>query len=642
MKKLAIAKDLTLPVDAITQTFLVVGKRGSGKSNTAARLVEQFHHAGLPFVVLDPTDTWYGVRSSRDGSGPGLDNVYVFGGRKADLPLEATAGALIAEVLCEHRISMVLSVKHLSGRERSAFMVAFAMTLFQKWTGGPLHVVLEEAHELAPQMSGSRGNDQNTNNEAAMLGAFKRLWKLGRSSGIGGTAVTQRPASLSKDITTQSEILIAHRTIGPQDVKAIGEWVKYHGQHEQILGELPTLPTGEAFVWAPEFPSDKPIGLRRTTVLLRDTYDSASTPKVGEQRVEPKQLADVDIDRLRSKMAKTIEQAQANDPRELKRLLAQASKDAAVSTKRISELEGQISRTSSFAPSNEGKKEEVAALTDADRALLEKVATRLDEVRADARKTLDTIELVLATRVTEAVTGSLDGSRDRVKITLKAVDELLNAASVKQLLEKLNGLAVISTSPVARPAPQVPAKSASIRHVQTLSPKPQGVSAPAHGDVQLKKGARDILNALAARHPVPMKWSQLALLCGIKARGSTMSSYMSNLRTQGLISESGDDIGVTATGLDYFGDAGPAALQSKAELIAVWSRRLKKGARAILDDLDRRYPAYRSKDELSSDVLGIDAGGSTLSSYLSNLRVAGLIEEDGDGRVRLHSDLEGR
>jgi DNA helicase HerA-like ATPase len=53
-----------------------------------------------------------------------------------------------------------------------------------------------------------------------MLGAFKRLWKLGRASGIGGTAVTQRPASLSKDITTQSEILIAHRTIGPQDVKA--------------------------------------------------------------------------------------------------------------------------------------------------------------------------------------------------------------------------------------------------------------------------------------------------------------------------------------------------------------------------------------------------------------------------------------
>ena len=325
---IALSRNLRLPVDAVTQTFLIVGKRGSGKSNTAARLVEQMHHAKLPFVVLDPVDTWWGLKASADGTGPGLD-VYVFGGRKADLPLEPGAGALIAEVLCEHHISMVLSVKHLSGRERNSFMVAFAQTLFQKWQGGPLHVVLEEAHELAPQMSGGPSSRGNPDNEAAMLGAFKRLWKLGRSSGIGGTAVTQRPASLSKDITTQSEILIAHRTIGPQDVKAIGEWVKYHGQHEQILGDLPTLPTGEAFVWAPEFPADTPIGLMRTTVRRRDTYDSASTPKVGETRVEPKQLADVDLARLRTQMAATLERAKADDPKELKRQLASVRADLA-------------------------------------------------------------------------------------------------------------------------------------------------------------------------------------------------------------------------------------------------------------------------------------------------------------------------
>jgi hypothetical protein len=314
--KIKIADDLSLPLDAVTQTFLIVGKRGSGKSNTAARLVEQFHRARLPFVVLDPIDTWWGLKAGRAGE-KGLD-VYVFGGRKADLPLNAGDGALIADVLCEHRVSMVLSVKHLSGRERSTFMVAFAQRLFQKWVGGPLHLVLEEAHELAPQST------QNAKEgEQQMLGAFKRLWKLGRSSGIGGSAITQRPASLSKDITTQSEILIAHRTIGPQDVKAVGEWVKYHGERLDILAELPTLPTGEAFVWAPEFPEGKPIGLVRTAILLRETYDSASTPKVGEQRVEPKELAPVDLDKLRAKMSATIEKAKAEDPRQLRRQIAE-------------------------------------------------------------------------------------------------------------------------------------------------------------------------------------------------------------------------------------------------------------------------------------------------------------------------------
>jgi hypothetical protein len=147
-----------------------------------------------------------------------------------------------------------------------------------------------------------------------MLGAFKRLWKLGRASGIGGSAITQRPASLSKDITTQSEILIAHRTIGPQDVAAVGQWVKYHGEKLDILAELPMLPTGEAFVWAPEFPEGKALGLIRTAILLRETYDSASTPKVGEQRVEPKELAAVDLEKLRTKMAATIEKAEGRRP----------------------------------------------------------------------------------------------------------------------------------------------------------------------------------------------------------------------------------------------------------------------------------------------------------------------------------------
>jgi len=51
-----------------------------------------------------------------------------------------------------------------------------------------------------------------------MVLAVSWLWKLGCSSGIGGSAITQRPASLSKNVTTPAEILIVHSTIGPQDV----------------------------------------------------------------------------------------------------------------------------------------------------------------------------------------------------------------------------------------------------------------------------------------------------------------------------------------------------------------------------------------------------------------------------------------
>lgn len=86
-RALRVAKDLTLPLDAATQTFLVVGKRGSGKTTTAD------------------------LKSSKDGKHPGL-KVYVFGGRHADLPLEPTAGGLLADTIIEHRISAVLFQKN--------------------------------------------------------------------------------------------------------------------------------------------------------------------------------------------------------------------------------------------------------------------------------------------------------------------------------------------------------------------------------------------------------------------------------------------------------------------------------------------------------------------------------------------------
>ena len=43
--ELRIADDLALPIDAVTETFLIFGKRGSGKTSTSVVLTEEenFH-----------------------------------------------------------------------------------------------------------------------------------------------------------------------------------------------------------------------------------------------------------------------------------------------------------------------------------------------------------------------------------------------------------------------------------------------------------------------------------------------------------------------------------------------------------------------------------------------------------------------
>jgi DNA helicase HerA-like ATPase len=83
---LHIADGLELPLDAVTETFAILAKRGSGKTYTASVMVEEFLGAGLPVCVVDPLGVWWGLRSSADGKSAGQP-VVIFGGDHADVPL---------------------------------------------------------------------------------------------------------------------------------------------------------------------------------------------------------------------------------------------------------------------------------------------------------------------------------------------------------------------------------------------------------------------------------------------------------------------------------------------------------------------------------------------------------------------------
>lgn len=90
--------DLVLPDDAVTQTFAILGKRGSGKSSAAKVMAEEMHAAGHQWVAVDPKGDWHGLRSSVDGKQPGLP-IPVFGGLHGDLDLSPAAGAVMAELI---------------------------------------------------------------------------------------------------------------------------------------------------------------------------------------------------------------------------------------------------------------------------------------------------------------------------------------------------------------------------------------------------------------------------------------------------------------------------------------------------------------------------------------------------------------
>jgi uncharacterized protein len=207
---------------------------------------------------------------------------------------------------------VVLDLSQLRKGEQRRFMTEFAERLYHE-NRQPRHRVLDEADALAPQRP-MKGQER-------LLGASEDLGRRGRARGIGGTLVTQRAAVLNKDVLAQAEVLVARRPIAAQDREASEAWIPVHGtpeQREALMASLPSLPIGTAWLWSPGWLDV----FQHVQIRRKETFASSATPTVGAVRREPKMLAAVDFERLRTRLARVIERTNTEDPRELRRRIA--------------------------------------------------------------------------------------------------------------------------------------------------------------------------------------------------------------------------------------------------------------------------------------------------------------------------------
>lgn len=310
-RTLQLAKNLTLPIEAVTETFALLAKRGAGKSYAASVLVEQMLEARLQVVILDPMGIWYGLRTLADGKTAGFQ-IPVLGGDHGDIPLEAAGGKFVADLVMADRISVVIDVSLFSKKDRKRFVADFAERLYRK-NREAMHLVLEEADMFAPQKPQA--------GEQRMLGAVEDLVRRGRSRGIGITLISQRSAVLNKDVLTQTECLIAMRTTAPHDVHAIKLWIESHADRDmqkEVLDSLPSLPTGTAWFWSPGW-LEKLVKVR---INKKRTLDTGATPKAGRRRLIQKTVAEVDLTALTEKMIATIIKAEAENPAHLRNVIS--------------------------------------------------------------------------------------------------------------------------------------------------------------------------------------------------------------------------------------------------------------------------------------------------------------------------------
>lgn len=317
-----LSKTLALPDEIVTETVAILGKRGSGKTNTAAVMVEGMLEAGLPVVVLDPIGAWWGLRAGSDGKPAGGLPITILGGDHGDAPLSPDAGEQIADLVVAKRCSLVLDLSAMESRaEMSRFVTAFARRLYHK-NRDPLHLVLEEADQFAPQ--------RYDGGQAKMVGAIDNIARRGRQRGLGFTLICQRTAKINKDALSQCEVMLCMKLVATQDRAAIDEWVKHNadtGQREEFLRGLASLKPGEGWVWSPGL-----LGVfERVQVDRRRTYDSSATPKLGK-RAKPAKLRDVDFEALRADIEKAKEEAEASDPKKLRAKIAELERELAKAT----------------------------------------------------------------------------------------------------------------------------------------------------------------------------------------------------------------------------------------------------------------------------------------------------------------------
>lgn len=237
---------LKIPRTAATKSFALLAKRGAGKTYTGAVMAEEFYKVNIPFVVFDPIDVWWGLRYDADGKKEGLP-IVVFGISHADIPLDRDMGRKIAQAIVKENVSCIISTKGIPKVGQRHLIAEFAEELLNI-NNTPRHVFIEEAHEFVPQ--------RVFGGLAKCFSAVESLVVMGRNCGLGVTLINQRAATLNKDVLTQVDSLLAFRNIAPQDRKALKEWVEAHsaeGDFKMFMDSLPSLPTGEGWIWSPEF-----------------------------------------------------------------------------------------------------------------------------------------------------------------------------------------------------------------------------------------------------------------------------------------------------------------------------------------------------------------------------------------------------
>lgn len=635
MKTLRISPDLALPLDTVTNTLVAYGGKGMGKTNLGSVWAEELARCGLRWAWLDPLGVSWGLRHDAAGTGPGVECL-ILGGLHGDVPIEPQGGAAVADVVVEESTNVLIDFSRKASGEmwsiadKILFVTDYTLRLFQRQgeiVAGrrrpPLFQVLDEAARYIPQTIPS-----NEPQIARCVGAWNQLVEEGRNVSVGVGLLTQRSARLNKSVAELADAMIAFRTVGPNSLSAVLEWLGEHvekGRAKELAEKVRSLERGHALVVSPGWLKFEGV----IRVRMRETFDSSATVKHGERaRTARGEGAKPNLQKIRERMAATIERAKAEDPKELRRQLAEmraayqplaADLAPGEGPKQVLAALHRLKAAKPAPAAASGKVREVPVLKDAQVKRLEVLAGRWDKALAHYEAIRDDVQRGL-NAVNEAAGLVYAGARE-IKAALAAAQDKGERGPGRDV----PGRPVPGPAPsVSRPAPVVP----------------RAPRVNAEGNGRRPGPEQRVLDALAwwelagVRTPSKIQAGFIAGYRVSKDAGGTFGNVLGKLRSGGLIEYPAPGL-ISATAAGRAEARAPEDEPSTAALQRAILDRLDRTESRVLSVLIEAYPGPLRKQEAGARAgyqVSADAGG-TFGNILGRLRSLGLIEYPRPGEV---------
>lgn len=565
-----------LPSAALSQHIAVLGKTGSGKTTTAKLLVEQVVSEGARVCILDPLKSdWWGLTSSADGTRPGLP-FRILGGPRGHVPLHAAAGAAVAEVVASGALPLsIIDMADFEPGGQARFFVDFAPVLLRRMCG-VLYLVIEEAHILAPKERSGIGLENMSIHWA------KTLATAGRSKGIRLVILTQRTQALHNAVLGSCDTLIAHRFTAPADQTPVNKWLQANLEPaiaREVAASLSSLKTGEGWVCSGEAKIFERRHFPRIT-----TFDNTKTP-TGDMAALHVETGSVDVEQLRSLIGDALAEAEANDPKMLRKRIADLEREAAMENP-ITASDQQLTAEYERGYRN-GRRDAALQLS----AIFGRLAPAVDKV-SDAM-----YELRTATGSWALTAEPLSTSPSENRTGEKG-----QPPSEQNIPENIRAL---------------------VKHAGQFDEK----AGSRAGNGALPRAERLILAALA-QYPQGRSKVQVAILTGYAVSGGGFSNAVGSLRTKGYLEGDAARLTITGSGIATLGHYEP--LPRGRALLQHWLGQLGKAERKALETLAEVYPRTLSKAQLANRA-GYEPNGGGFNNALGKLRTLELVS----GRAEL-------